>query len=736
MRQNPANVDLHLGLRIWPVDPMSDLPISMRLQRGVSVLYGQNGAGKTTILEAWRCALSGRRGRLPVELYMEMPQAVGFFGGHGALVDRGDQGSDEKSEEDDGLALPVKRPFEASDRSMWGFAWTPSMVDSVADEDWAAHNSVWDDDFARAVLSTGKVALVPVGVESPQWEVWLAADMTHEAMRPFAERARRALSTCQATLSHLRALDDDDRTSEAEADEASEQFEEAFQAILTDPLFRYLQQDLLNARWDDTTSMVDDFIDEAVHAGIPAQPVDTMPVPVALLGTAKRLPWPQLLYEVDDETLDRMVIIGATRGADADDPVHHVGEFAEQASERANSIMADLLPNAVRLTVEVARRERWLLGGALRWKAADDPPRPWGYRPLAEFSAGQSRWARIAALLATAPTAGQIQDYGGGNQETPMSVIRGVPRVLILDEPEAHLHRSAERTLARGLRRLADGEVDYLLVASHSPELLNVADAHLHWANELGIRPFAGADVKRLEELGLLPSDLLAMTRVILLVEGHHEEVIFESLIGDSLRRSGTYVLPMNKGSRLASVADSQVLFDFTDAKIIGLLDNLRAVDVQSLWNDAIALRTERGRAAAVDHLNKSLPSKEKSENIFMKQWLTKAIDAEVPASRIVPFGLAKSDVVQYLPVKAFLPKADSWEDLEEEHQAQIESGRLKKPELVRGFKAWLTATKGARFTDDAIREAVASLDYIPDDFVRLAEACESASVRPATVEK
>jgi hypothetical protein len=283
---------------------------------------------------------------------------------------------------------------------------------------------------------------------------------------------------------------------------------------------------------------------------------------------------------------------------------------------------------------------------------------------------------------------------------------------------------------------LADGEVDYLLVASHSPELLNVTGAHLHWANESGIRPFDGADLGRLEELGLLPSDLLAMTRVILLVEGHHEEVIFESMIGESLQRSGTYILPMNKGSRLASVADSQVLFDFTDATVIGLLDNLRTADVQSLWDDAIALRAERGLAEAVDYINKSLPGKEKSENIFMKQWLTNAISADIPTSRILPFGLAKPDVVQYLPVKAFVAKADSWEALEEEHKALVESGQLKKPELVRNFKAWLTQSKKAQFTDDAILEAVKSMDHVPDDFLRLAEACDSASRGRAPSEK
>jgi hypothetical protein len=79
-------------------------------------------------------------------------------------------------------------------------------------------------------------------------------------------------------------------------------------------------------------------------------------------------------------------------------------------------------------------------------------------------------------------------------------------------------------------------------------------------------------------------SDLLRRQRVILLVEGLHDQIVLEGLLGDELRRSRVHMVPIRGGRQLPAALESQLLFDFTDALIVPVLDNLSAEHVNDVW--------------------------------------------------------------------------------------------------------------------------------------------------------
>jgi hypothetical protein len=281
--------------------------------------------------------------------------------------------------------------------------------------------------------------------------------------------------------------------------------------------------------------------------------------------------------------------------------------------------------------------------------------------------------------------------------------------------------------MADSLKQLTESEIDYLFVATHTPDLLNVPGANLYWIEEGHIRRFRGADLSQLERLGLKPSDLLGITRVILLVEGHHDALILGHTIGDRLRRSGTYLLPLDGGQLLEGSVESEILFDFTTAHVVALLDNLDPQVAKDAYQQAVSIRIEKGVQEAVDHVDRVLPKRTSSEFLYLNKWIKRAVsrEGEFPYSRFTPTGLPLPDIIEYLPVTAFVAKAESWEQLRQRHRELVDSGAIKNGRLRSNFKAWVAVTYNTDFDDDRILAAVDALEEIPEDFLQLATECE-----------
>lgn len=715
-----------IGLRVW-----GDSVFALPLKHGLTVLYGQNGAGKSTILESLACALTGRRGRLPVELHLNIPVTRTWTPPREARI--GDH------------VIPL-----GGERLHKHLPLCPrTMIDGLRSSDdlpgetvrsWERSRlSCFDEEgLAQAASAQHSLALVPVGSDRPQWQVWLTADPTDATLKPWVDQAEALLSRFAQQQDALEASFGQDDLSDGGRSQIEEELLLLGWDLDSDPwITSGTSVPLSRYRDDDFRIYWENVVRYWRETGIPTAPKDGLPVLLAHLTTVEALTWPLGLTEPSDDSLQseflrRLETVAA--------PIRHrenksvlqsaLDIECHTLTESSNTICGSLLTNAPNLKAYLAPSWDLQFTSQFEWLAGtpDAPAKRSSYRPFSQLSAAEQRWARIAALLAM-----QERQQEGTEAWTPMYRATA----LVIDEPEAHLHRAAEKHAAEGLRSLIPDRLDYLVVATHSPHLLDVPDAHLLWVHSNEPHVFTGADLDRIESLGLLPSDLLSITRTILIVEGHHDELVLKSLIGDQLRAANTRIVPLHGGKGLSSVVDSQVLFHFTQARVVGLLDNISARRVTEVWEHANVLAAQQGVEPAVKYIHEALPGKEDgksvSENLYMRQWFTEALKApdSFPRSRMAPFGLEKADILEYLPVQAFVSTASSWEALRDEWRAHSQS-RTTNSLQARNFKAWLAATYSATFDDDLIREA-ADVATIPDEFVALVRTCQHVGHAPET---
>jgi hypothetical protein len=136
-----------------------------------------------------------------------------------------------------------------------------------------------------------------------------------------------------------------------------------------------------------------------------------------------------------------------------------------------------------------------------------------------------------------------------------------LPIVRLFDEPERHLHPLAQRRLAEALRQR---DQDQIVVASHSPTFLELrgwAHLSLKWTEDGVIAEVV--DPPRLEiahdfarRIGLRPADLLNLYRYVLIVEGPHDEAFLTGYAGGKLGFWGVLVLRMHGVDQAIQVAD------------------------------------------------------------------------------------------------------------------------------------------------------------------------------------
>lgn len=291
---------------------------------------------------------------------------------------------------------------------------------------------------------------------------------------------------------------------------------------------------------------------------------------------------------------------------------------------------------------------------------------------------------------------------------------------LFFDEPEAGVHRTAEADLALCLNSdawlrtkqpgtyLSSDHGRTIVVATHSPEFLGLANANLLHVDGGQARQLGPVDRASLALLGLRPSDLLSRIKTFLLVEGEHERIVFESLFSEELNQLRVGLVVARGGKNMKDIFDSQVLFDFSDARIVALLDNMDAGRVHSLWNRArdLAATGQVDEAGAL--VRSELPRHGSGENRFLSQFLTRALEGG-EHERVGAWGLHKEDIVLYLPPEAFGIRR-TWEDALSTFDAS--AGVSLKP--------WLGKKYGADFSLANVRKAAESLDQIPEDFTGL----------------
>ena len=376
-------------------------------------------------------------------------------------------------------------------------------------------------------------------------------------------------------------------------------------------------------------------------------------------------------------------------------PSDALTEVCTDLETAANGHYGSILLDAPRLQLNV--RVTGLRAG-VEWSVGG------GHPAIDDLSTAQRRWALWAINEA-------IEDLTETSD-------RRVTRLSVVDEPEAALHRSAEAHMAAHITNSSATGGRALVVATHSPELLDSPTARLvevsRREGRFHLSPLDSVDRDSLDRLGLSPSDLLRRQRGFLLVEGQHDADVLDILLGDELRRLRVEVLPL-RGATELSAPKSRFLFQYTPAHLFVMLDNLNTDRVQRDWDTVKSVYLSEGLDAARKQLDAAFPKNKfgkGTEVKFLSEFLGATLE-EGTWDRVTPYGLSKGDIIEYLPVRALVPGNKNWTQLRAAHDTAQAQGDK------RNFKTWLQG-RGANTTDKAIRDAARAMDSLPPDLARL----------------
>ena len=395
-----------------------------------------------------------------------------------------------------------------------------------------------------------------------------------------------------------------------------------------------------------------------------------------------------------------------------DSPQFHllVVSLAEDLGERASVEFSNLLATATPLRARLIEPGEWATHGRMRWESLD---RRGSWVPLADLSDTQRRLATLAIKIA---------------MYAPSDAVS----ILLIDEPERGLHRIAERHLVAGLSELTRRYPDLVtIVASHSPSFLRPDLATLHHVErnaegvvQINRMPAVPSDA--LTKLGMSTSDLLQLTRIVILVEGQHDEWVLRHMFGEEFDAMGVKVMSMRGATKLISAADGTLLFDYTEAHLIVMLDRTQQERIDRLWNDAlVSWKDDPQVGKVVDILDKLLPTPKKpssdrvngkTEGAALRDFCTAVIKQD-RHDRISFAGMEADDIEDYFSPKYFTtgenPPA-SFKALRAEWSKRKGAG-----EDVGQFKKWARATHGMSFSERNFKRAVQNSD-LPADFQNL----------------
>ncbi|MDY6809622.1 MAG: hypothetical protein SW127_11470, partial [Actinomycetota bacterium] len=338
------------------------------------------------------------------------------------------------------------------------------------------------------------------------------------------------------------------------------------------------------------------------------------------------------------------------------------------------------------------------------WSCTQDGP----VYALDSLSSAELRWVRIALGVAEM----RFSDR---------------PTVVLCDEPEQGLHLSAERRLPEALTYIAQRDEVAVLVATHSHYTLvnpKVSVVRAERSEERGtsLNPnntlsiLSAAARRRSEhELSLEASELQALMKVAVVVEGLHDEIVFSNLLHDEFNAAVAGIFPMHSGAKASSLAEARLMIDGSNAPILVVLDNIAHSEVEAIWATTMEKFDAGDLDGARDFALENFPKSKSSELGYLRQLAIAAIEAD-NLGRIKIYGLSRPDVVCYLPEDLILTpgkKKANWRwdrfieafhDDERARKGQL--GKEFKPRSIKTFLSsnrWLPDEKGV---DKAIEDA------------------------------
>lgn len=368
--------------------------------------------------------------------------------------------------------------------------------------------------------------------------------------------------------------------------------------------------------------------------------------------------------------------------------------------QRANEVLQRFLLDPPVLRLRMGDPISWMLGDGPRWETSA------GIR-ISALSDAERRWSRVAIALAAPDELAVRLGYTEGarvfaiDQDSELAA-----PILVVDEPERGLHRAAETHLAAGLIALARTGRVRTILATHSPALLDDGQGQIFRITKRdggGIGELAELGTEEILELksfGLEPSSLLRLDRGYLLVEGEHDKQILEGWFADELAALRVSVLAMRGTRNLWTVFDSEFLIERTDALLMPLLDDVALDPLFDVWSQAEAKVADGRPSDATAVIRRGLAKVPGSAKGIYEPLLTGSITRGV-SQRFFPLGMAKKDVLEYLPVGEFVDGATAWADLRREWTTSPASVADRSG---KAYKDWLRRVKRADFSPENLR--------------------------------
>jgi hypothetical protein len=672
-----------VGASIFGPEPLSGIHLDVR--NGSTMLYGKNGAGKTRLLDQLTYAFQGAgepqmgsRARPLIHISVEVRPSAGDNDFVSALYDM----------------LEVPKELQRDDTHREEFQ--SAVLGRVnAWEDLDLEDALALMDFPELKTSQGfHFSLLPSGTpEAGRWTVYLSAILGAGDIEMLAEygasqsRTRRAMVEGKLTAQEALAVKLPFGLAQAD-----EWYVEAFD----------ISRDGAAAPTYICTgsSPLEDW---------PAH----IPVPLVAVGSISRGPARVFVNSLPLEVIqqDTLSLVSKTRWkapiveASAGSEIVLAGSVSEAvavAETETNRILDVLADFPFRLKFDTRNPSDWFAGNQPRWVAVPHHDRAVKIL-LEDLSFSQQKWVRFALSLFLSKSKG------------------GIPRLVVVDEPEQGLHRQLESRISLGLHRLVAEFDDVAIIgATHSPAFLDPR----HGANllHLALSGYGTTTVTDLElgqlsldeeskRLGVAPSDILAMTRVALVVEGTHDQIVLDQCLSEDIQASGARVFVMRGTDNAAALPDMQFLFDALDAPIVVVFDNVVQSRVMAIWQRAVAAFTDKDSRLAERTLAELEVKHATKEERALAELGRRAIRVG-RLSRITPFGLSQPDILDYLAPSHFNLDADDWHAYKAAFRARKRVGE--------GFKDFMRQEYRAKINVDAVRQAAKCMVTLPDDLAEL----------------
>ena len=380
-------------------------------------------------------------------------------------------------------------------------------------------------------------------------------------------------------------------------------------------------------------------------------------------------------------------------------------EFSQARKEigsAASKFLSEFFDDAPELLVRIEFPDKWFEGQQpIEWRAQT----PGGVLiPLNQLGSAHRRFADFAIQRALRTENWNLAPDSSNTNS-----------IALIDEPERALHRRGETKVFEGLKNLAD----IVIAATHSPALIAdssvnlihlapTTDGPVSFANYIG--GFSGSHGRTTSEianeLGISVTDLLCLVKVIVLVEGEHDELMINALCPEVSMHADVRVLRLGGVRGLAEVPETEFLFEMTDATILVATDNARNDWIAELEAKICDRTTNTALRGFLASARKTARGPEEKLLIGL---LGTASTANQLA-RIKLFGFSKRDIAEYLPVELICPEFRSWKDASNAFLSQ--TGRSGwSPGDGSKFKEWIRGRPGGKYHSDGIAEILNGLE-------------------------